>query len=141
MSDLVGTHLSPSAQEALRLRAVAALVAGWDREDVVAVFGVSLKAVDTWWAKWGAGGWDALAMRHRPPADRPRASLGSGRCWPNRAAMAGSRVTTSPPNGPGQGQPGDCHGARPRPCRSVSCPSPSSSSDCGKPSQGPSLTT
>ncbi|MGW9451462.1 hypothetical protein [Streptomyces sp. NPDC055632] len=40
MSDLVGDarHLSPSAQEALRLRAVA----GRDREDVAAMFGVSL---------------------------------------------------------------------------------------------------
>jgi hypothetical protein len=49
-------HLSPSAQEALRLWAVAALVAGRDREDVAAVFGVSLKAVDKWWAKWQVGG-------------------------------------------------------------------------------------
>ncbi|WP_435855158.1 helix-turn-helix domain-containing protein [Streptomyces venezuelae] len=58
MSDLVedARHLSPSAQEALRLRAVAALVAGRDREDVAALFGVSLKAVDGWWAKWRAGG-------------------------------------------------------------------------------------
>ncbi|WP_430542678.1 hypothetical protein [Streptomyces iconiensis] len=50
MSDLVGDarRLSPSAQEALRLRAVAALVAGRDREDVAAVFGGSLKAVDNW---------------------------------------------------------------------------------------------
>ncbi|WP_237693768.1 hypothetical protein [Streptomyces sp. SID2888] len=38
-------HVSPSAQEAPRLRAMAALVAGRDREDVAAVFGVSLKAV------------------------------------------------------------------------------------------------
>ncbi|MGS2590057.1 hypothetical protein [Streptomyces hebeiensis] len=44
-------QLSPSAQEALRLRAVAALVAGRTREDVAAVFQVSLKAVDNWWAK------------------------------------------------------------------------------------------
>ncbi|MFE5096299.1 transposase [Streptomyces sp. NPDC056638] len=67
MSDLVGDarHLSPSAQEALRLRAVAALVAGRDREGVAAVFGVSLKAVDMWWAKWEACGWDALVMRPR----------------------------------------------------------------------------
>ncbi|WP_233436195.1 helix-turn-helix domain-containing protein [Streptomyces anulatus] len=67
MSDLVGDtrHLSPSAQEALRLRAVAALVAGRDREDVAAVFGVSLKAVDMWWAKWQAGGREALLMRPR----------------------------------------------------------------------------
>ncbi len=58
-------HLSPSAQEALRLRAVAALVAGRDREDVAAVFGVSLKAVDGWWVKWLAGGREALVMRPR----------------------------------------------------------------------------
>jgi transposase len=58
-------HLSPSAQEALRLRAVAALVAGRAREDVAAVFGVSLKAVDQWWAKWQAGGWGVLVMRPR----------------------------------------------------------------------------
>ncbi len=37
-------QLSPSAQEVLRLRAVAALVAGRTREDVAAVFQVSLKA-------------------------------------------------------------------------------------------------
>ncbi|CAL9389082.1 hypothetical protein SUDANB146_01213 [Streptomyces sp. enrichment culture] len=58
-------HLSPSAREALRLRAVAALVAGRDREDVAAVFGVSLKAVDGWWAKWQAGGRESLVMRPR----------------------------------------------------------------------------
>ncbi|MFH8755947.1 transposase [Streptomyces atroolivaceus] len=67
MSDLVGDarYLSRSAQEALRLRAVAALVAGRDREDVATVFGGSLKAVDRWWAKWQVGGRDALVMRPR----------------------------------------------------------------------------
>ncbi|MFG2860305.1 helix-turn-helix domain-containing protein [Streptomyces sioyaensis] len=57
MSDPVGDarHLSPSTQEALRLRTVAPLVAGRDREDLASVFGVSLKAVDAWWAKWQAG--------------------------------------------------------------------------------------
>ncbi|WP_328924415.1 helix-turn-helix domain-containing protein [Streptomyces sp. NBC_00190] len=58
-------QLSPSAQEALRLRAVAALVAGRDREDVAALFGVSLKAVDKWWAKWQIDGREALVMRPR----------------------------------------------------------------------------
>ncbi|MGW7400962.1 helix-turn-helix domain-containing protein [Streptomyces cyaneofuscatus] len=79
MSDLVGDarHLSPSAQEALRLWAVAALVAGRDREDVAAVFGVSLKAVDTWWAKWQAGGREALVMR--PLASRSGCTKCSGR--------------------------------------------------------------
>ncbi|WP_329916365.1 helix-turn-helix domain-containing protein [Streptomyces sp. JV190] len=61
-------HLSPSVQEVLRLRAVAALVAGRDREDVASVCGVSLKAVDKWWMKWRAGGRDALFAR---PKGRP----------------------------------------------------------------------
>ncbi|WP_455711823.1 helix-turn-helix domain-containing protein [Streptomyces avermitilis] len=67
VSDLVGDarHLSPSAQEALRLRAVAALVEGRDREEVAAVFRVSLKAVDGWWVKWRAGGREALTARPR----------------------------------------------------------------------------
>ncbi|MGH3467627.1 MAG: winged helix-turn-helix domain-containing protein [Thermocrispum sp.] len=55
----------PAAQEALRLRAVAALAAGRDRGDVAAVLGVSLKAVDTWWTKWQLGGRAALVMRPR----------------------------------------------------------------------------
>ncbi|MDX3707705.1 helix-turn-helix domain-containing protein [Streptomyces europaeiscabiei] len=67
MSELVfdAGQLSPSAQEALRLRAVAALVEGRDREDVAAVFKVSLKAVDGWWAKWQDGGREALRARPR----------------------------------------------------------------------------
>jgi transposase len=66
-SDLVGDarRLPPSVQEALRLRAVAALVAGWGHEDVAVIFGVPLKAVDGWWAKWKAGGRDAPVMRPR----------------------------------------------------------------------------
>jgi transposase len=63
VSDLVGDawHLSPSVREALRLWAVA----GRNRVDVAAIFGVSLKAVDQWWAKWQAGGREALVMRPR----------------------------------------------------------------------------
>ncbi|MFE9728833.1 helix-turn-helix domain-containing protein [Streptomyces sp. NPDC005794] len=65
MSDLVedAQHLPPAAQELLRLRAVAALVAGRDCEDLAAVLGVSLKAVDNWWAKWQAGGRETLLSR------------------------------------------------------------------------------
>ncbi|WP_285530603.1 helix-turn-helix domain-containing protein, partial [Streptomyces lavendulae] len=33
--------------------------------EVAAVFKVSLKAVDGWWAKWLAGGRDALTARPR----------------------------------------------------------------------------
>lgn len=67
VSELVGDarQLSPSAQEALRLRAVAALVAARDRQDVAAVFRVSLKAVDSWWAKWLVGGREPLVAQLR----------------------------------------------------------------------------
>ncbi|MFJ8400893.1 helix-turn-helix domain-containing protein [Streptomyces microflavus] len=42
---------------------MAALLAGRDRKDIAAVFGVSLKAVDNWWARWQAGGREALLAR------------------------------------------------------------------------------
>lgn len=58
-------QLSPSAQAVLRLRAVAALVEGRGREDVAVVFKVSLRALDGWWAKWQAGGREALTTRPR----------------------------------------------------------------------------
>ncbi|WP_441350708.1 helix-turn-helix domain-containing protein [Streptomyces cellostaticus] len=91
MSDPVGSarHPSPSAQEALRLRAVAALVAGHDREDVAAVFGVSLKAVDTWWAKSQAGGREALVMRPRGEPGRGAPGARGGRA--GRCAAGGPR--------------------------------------------------
>ncbi|WP_438818574.1 IS630 family transposase [Streptomyces brasiliscabiei] len=44
---------------------MAAPVAGRTREDVAAVFQVSLKAVDNWWAKWLAGGREALVAQPR----------------------------------------------------------------------------
>lgn len=86
MSDLVGDvrHLSPSAQEALRLRAVAALLAGQDREDVAAVFAVSLKTVDGWWAKWQAGGRKGWSCIHA--ASRSGCTRYSGRQTGRRAA-------------------------------------------------------
>ncbi|MFB7225161.1 IS630 family transposase [Streptomyces sp. NPDC056227] len=60
------------------MRAVAALVAERDREDVAAVFGVSLKAVDIWWAKWQAAVRQAV-LDHRP------CDMGlSGQLWTRR---------------------------------------------------------
>ncbi|MFI9626313.1 IS630 family transposase [Streptomyces sp. NPDC052042] len=49
----------------MRLLAVSALVEGRDRVEVAALFKVSAGAVDNWWAKWQAGGRDALLSRTR----------------------------------------------------------------------------
>jgi transposase len=67
VSDLVGgaRAWSPEVQEAVRLLAVSALVEGRDRVEAAALFKVSIKAVDNWWAKWQAGGRDALLSRPR----------------------------------------------------------------------------
>jgi hypothetical protein len=83
------------------LRAVAALAAGRDREDVAAVFGVSLQAVDRWWAKWQAGGREATLVM-QPPTQIPR-------CHPP-AIRPGRSPSTPRPFG---GQPGGagCMGA------------------------------
>ncbi len=56
---------SPDAQEAVRLLAVSALVEGRDRVEVAALFRVSVRAVDNWWARWQAGGRDASLSRSR----------------------------------------------------------------------------
>lgn len=42
-----------------------ALVEGRDRVDAAALFKVSVRAVDTWWARWQAGGRNALPSRPR----------------------------------------------------------------------------
>ncbi|MFH8739479.1 IS630 family transposase [Streptomyces sp. NPDC017964] len=60
------------------MRAVAGLVAGRDREDVAAVFGVSLKAVNGWWTKWQVGGREALLMRSRGKSVGVHQVLGEG---------------------------------------------------------------
>ncbi|MFI1730533.1 winged helix-turn-helix domain-containing protein [Streptomyces acidicola] len=65
MSELVGDarQLSPLVQEFLRLRAVAVLAAGRTREDVAAVFHLSLKALDNWCVMWLVGWREALAAQ------------------------------------------------------------------------------
>ncbi|MDT9699162.1 helix-turn-helix domain-containing protein [Streptomyces sp. P17] len=82
----------PSAQEAIRLRAVAALVAGRACEEVADVFQVSLKAVDNWWAKWLAGGRESLVAQ--PRGRRPGEHQGwrpAG--WCSRSTDRNSQVT------------------------------------------------
>ncbi|MFE1316062.1 helix-turn-helix domain-containing protein [Kitasatospora phosalacinea] len=67
MTDLVGDarQLSPEAQEALRMRAVAALRAGRDRREVAELLGVGVESAGDWWAAWQAGGREALLSRTR----------------------------------------------------------------------------
>ncbi|WP_419931290.1 IS630 family transposase [Kitasatospora purpeofusca] len=67
MTDLVGDarRLSPDAQEALRMRAVAAIQVGRDRRDVAELLGVSAESVADWWAAWQAGGREALVSGRR----------------------------------------------------------------------------
>lgn len=56
---------SPDAREAVRLLAVSALTEGRGRVEVAALFRVSVKAADNWWARWRAGGQDSLLSRQR----------------------------------------------------------------------------
>ncbi|MFJ4676307.1 IS630 family transposase [Kitasatospora sp. NPDC088783] len=67
MTDLVGDarRLSPDAQEALRMRAVAAVRAGRNRREAAELLGVSAESVADWWAAWQAGGREALVSGRR----------------------------------------------------------------------------
>nr|WP_202524135.1 helix-turn-helix domain-containing protein [Kitasatospora sp. SID7827] len=53
------------AQEALRMRAVAALRPGRERCEVAELLGVSVESVTDWWAAWQVGGQEALVSRTR----------------------------------------------------------------------------
>ncbi|MGW3247621.1 helix-turn-helix domain-containing protein [Streptomyces sp. NPDC001070] len=44
---------------------ISALVEGRGRSEVAALFRVSVRAVDKWWARWQASGRDALLSRPR----------------------------------------------------------------------------
>ncbi|GAA2633075.1 hypothetical protein GCM10010307_27070 [Streptomyces vastus] len=64
MGNLMGMRgTCHSAQEALRMLAVAVLVEQRGCDDAAAMFDVTLKAVRNWWAKWPMGGWEALVAR------------------------------------------------------------------------------
>ncbi|MFE5513054.1 helix-turn-helix domain-containing protein [Streptomyces sp. NPDC056529] len=49
----------------MRLLAVSARVEGQDRAEIAALFKVSVRSVDNLWARWQAGGRDALLSRAR----------------------------------------------------------------------------
>ncbi|MFE7532625.1 IS630 family transposase [Kitasatospora sp. NPDC057542] len=67
-------RLSPTAQEGLRLRVVAAMASGQVRtyEQAAETFGVSERSVGTWWRAYQVGGRDALLAKKR----QPRAGMG-----------------------------------------------------------------
>jgi transposase len=67
--------LSPTAQEALRKRAVAAVVAGMKQCDVAHAFGVSAYIVSQWMKRYRANGASALDARPKGPAKGTRALL------------------------------------------------------------------
>lgn len=57
--------LCPEAQEAIRLRAVQAIVGGMKQVEAVGVFGVSRAAIGKWMARYRQGGLKALRARAR----------------------------------------------------------------------------
>ncbi|WP_333743060.1 helix-turn-helix domain-containing protein [Streptomyces ardesiacus] len=59
--------LGRRTRRSVRLLAVSALVEGRDRSEVAALFRVSVRAVDNWWARWQAGGRGARAPPPRGP--------------------------------------------------------------------------
>nr|WP_237521225.1 helix-turn-helix domain-containing protein [Streptomyces sp. SID4925] len=77
------------------------MVAGRAREDVAAVSGVSLKAVDIWRAKWQAGGREALVMRPRGKAVGVHQVLGEAEQAAVRQAVLDHRPCDV-------GRPGSC---------------------------------
>ncbi|MFD7003914.1 helix-turn-helix domain-containing protein [Streptomyces mirabilis] len=105
------------AQEALRMRAVAALVAGRDREDVAELFKVSFKTVDNWGAKCLTGGREALASQPTSqPAGRRAGEhqlLGEAEQQVIRQAMRGAAGQGRLAAGPLAGTEVHGRGARP----------------------------
>jgi transposase len=59
--------LDQSAQEALRIKAVNALIAGKTQDEVAELFDVSLKAVNNWWKIYRELGLPGLRMKSRRP--------------------------------------------------------------------------
>jgi transposase len=57
--------LSPSAQEALRMRAVSAAFKAGSQKEVCQFFGISRQSLNTWLKKYRAGGWKALKAKKR----------------------------------------------------------------------------
>jgi len=62
-----GRKLSPEAQEALRMRVVAAIQRGMKQEEAVQVFRVARSSINNWLARYRRGGRPGLRCRKRGP--------------------------------------------------------------------------
>jgi transposase len=82
MDNVDARSLSPAAQEALRKRAVAAVIGGMKQCDVAKAFGVSAYIVSQWMKRYRAEGAAALKARPKGPAKGTRTLL-----TPKQAAM------------------------------------------------------
>lgn len=79
--------LPPEAQEALRERAVAAILAGMSHTEVARVFSVNRATVSGWWGAYSSGGSTALSSRTR--GCKPRDLLTPDQAESLRQAIAG----------------------------------------------------
>ena len=82
MDNVDARSLSPTAQEALRKRAVAAVMSGMKQCDVATAFGVSAYIVSQWMKRYRAVGETGLNARPKGPAKGTRTLL-----TPKQAAM------------------------------------------------------
>jgi transposase len=67
--------LSQDAQEALRVRGVKLLEAGWTQAQVAEVCGVHVRQVQRWAKRFRQGGWKALAKRRRGRSSESQMTL------------------------------------------------------------------
>lgn len=73
-------HLPPEAQEAIRFRAVSAVIdQGLTQGHVASVFGVDLRSVERWVSAWRSGGNTALKAKKRGQRPEVRKALGKDR--------------------------------------------------------------
>jgi len=62
-------HLSPDAQETLRIRAVKAVIKGMPQKAAATAFGVTPCIISRWMAKYRLDGWKGLQKKKRGPKD------------------------------------------------------------------------
>ena len=80
-------RLSPKAQEAVRMRVMAAIDGGLDEAGAAGIFGVSTKSIGRWKARREAGGVEGLRSQ------KPGRKIGAGR-FLSESEEAAVRQTT-----------------------------------------------